>query len=74
MKAAINFVRLSCQQTCFIAGKKNIEEEVTCITAKSKYVDTYCTYMLYLCTVTVISECYYSVYDNNQSPDIFQPT
>ena len=41
MKAAVNFVRLSCQQTCFIAGKKNIEEEVTCLTAKSKYTWLY---------------------------------
>lgn len=37
MKAAVNFVRLSCQQTCLIAGKKNIKEEVICLTAKSKY-------------------------------------
>ena len=37
MKAAINFVRLSCQQTCLIAGKKKIEE-VTCLTNKSKYL------------------------------------
>ena len=51
MKAAINFVKLSCQQTCFIAGQRNIEE-VTCITAKSKYVGTYCTYLY-----AIVAEC-----------------
>jgi len=43
MKAAVNFVRLSCQQTCLITGKKNIEEEVICLTDKSKY--TYCIWL-----------------------------
>ena len=36
MKTAVNFVRLSCQHTCFIAGKRKIEEEFTCLTAKTK--------------------------------------
>ena len=56
MKAAVNFVRLSCQQTCFIAGKKKVEEEVTCLTAKGKYKPTYCMYILCMCTVAYYDE------------------
>jgi len=29
VKAAINIVKHSCQQTAFIAGRKNLEEETT---------------------------------------------
>ena len=56
MKVAVNFIRLSCQQTCFIAGKKKIEEEVTCLTAQGKYKATYCMYILCTCTVACYDE------------------
>ena len=56
MKATVNFIRLSCQQTCFIAGKKKIEEEVTCLTAQGQYKATYCMYILCTCTVAYWGE------------------
>ena len=56
MKAAVNFIRLSCQQTCFIAGKKKIEEEITCLTAQGQYKATYCMHILCTCTVAYYDE------------------
>ena len=49
MKAAVNFVILSCQQTCLIAGKKKIEE-VICLTAKSKSYVMHCNFRMYILT------------------------
>ena len=43
-------------QTCFIAGKKKIEEEFTCLTAQGKYKVTYCMYILCTCTVAYYDE------------------